>query len=179
MKRVSVAWSQMRREEKVRYQLMAAEDKRRYEQENQMIHALEKVPPVKSLLPNKPEDRKERSPPQHHPIMEPPTPKPDNFNYETSLQLVPQASWPMNYDHFLASEVLPAQTEHWHGESNEWGHGESHHPMVFHPEHMAFPAVMDASPWGFFGPQFTNLRGTPDDHEMPGFQLRGSNSHSQ
>lgn len=33
MKRVSIAWSHMRKEEKVRYSLMAAEDKKRYEAE--------------------------------------------------------------------------------------------------------------------------------------------------
>lgn len=173
MKRVSVAWSQMRKEEKVRYQLMAAEDKRRYELENQMVHALDKVPPVKSLA--QPEDRKERSPPQQHQIVEPP-PRPENFTYDTSMNVAPQAGWPTSYEHFLATEVPNIQNEHWQNEAHEW-HAESHNP-VFQPEHMAFPAVMDASPWGFFGPQFTNFRGTPDDHEMPGFNLRGSNSQS-
>lgn len=166
----------MRKEEKVRYQLMAADDKRRYEQENQMMQALEKVPPVKSLAP--PEDRKERSPPQLNPILEAPPVPSHSFHFDTTFNLAPQAQWPTSYDHFLASEAPPLHPEMWQGDNQDW-HADNHQP-VFHPEHMSFPAMMDASPWGFFGPQFTNPRGTVvEDHDMPSFHLRGgSNSQS-
>jgi len=85
-------------------------------------------------------------------------------------------NWPTSYDQFLATEG------HQQDIGDVW---KDTHQMLpsFNHEHnsnnLLFPAFQPPqAPWGYFGPQFINMRGSIEDQELPGFHLTGSNSQT-